>query len=85
MLSSLALTIDSGMASSPGSNSNSSNPFCLSTPLLGEYGIDRGCLSVPVTLSPEGVRDILEWDLLPEEIDAVQQAHEKIWHDLQTV
>ena len=66
-------------------SSDSSNPFCLSTPLLGEYGIDRGCLSVPVTLSPEGVRDILEWDLLPEEIDAVQQAHEKIWEDLQTV
>jgi malate dehydrogenase len=53
-------------------------PVCLSTPLDGEYGIGGVSLSVPVTLTAEGVGGILEWDLATEEREGLVAAAEAV-------
>lgn len=58
------------------------DPVCLSTPLDGEYGFDDGCLSVPVTLTPDGVGEVVEWDLADEERERLTAAHESVVADL---
>jgi malate dehydrogenase len=55
---------------------------CLSTPVAGEYGLEDGCLSVPVTLTAQGVGEILEWELEPDELERLRAAHEAIQSDL---
>ncbi|WP_436348236.1 malate dehydrogenase [Natronorubrum sp. FCH18a] len=55
---------------------------CLSTPVDGEYGLANGCLSVPVTLTPDGVGEILEWELAPDEEQRLRDAHDAIRADL---
>lgn len=39
--------------------------------LDGEYGIDGVSLGVPITVGPEGVREVLEWDLSADELTAM--------------
>lgn len=58
-------------------------PLCLSTPLDGEYGLDGGCVSVPATLTPEGVGEIVEWDLADDEYERLTAAHGAILDDLE--
>lgn len=60
-------------------------PVCLSTPVDGEYGLESGCLSVPMTLSADGVGEILEWELSETERDRLRDAHESIRADLTEV
>jgi malate dehydrogenase len=43
-----------------------------STPLEGEYGLSEVSLGVPVKLGPEGVSNIVEFDLDPEEKKAFE-------------
>lgn len=62
---------------------NESSPTCLSTPLSGEYGFSDGCLSVPVTVTLDGVTDIVEWELSAEEKQRLRSAHETIRTDLE--
>ncbi|WP_331233956.1 malate dehydrogenase [Natronorarus salvus] len=45
------------------SSNDVDDPVCLSVPLDGEYGAEDVCLSVPLTLSPEGWSEIHEWEL----------------------
>jgi malate dehydrogenase len=52
--------------------------ICLSTPLDGEYGIEGVSLSVPVTLTGEGIGEILEWDLSEAEREGLAAAAESI-------
>jgi len=54
-------------------------PICLSTPLDGEYGLDGGCLGVPLSLSADGVERILEWELTEGERRRLAEAHEAVW------
>ena len=42
--------------------------------LDGEYGVRQMSMSVPVVLGKAGVRDILEWELTPDEQKALQQS-----------
>jgi malate dehydrogenase len=42
--------------------------------LDGEYGVHKMSLSVPVVLGKAGVRDILEWELTPDEQEALQKS-----------
>jgi malate dehydrogenase len=42
--------------------------------LEGEYGVRKMSLSVPVVLGKAGVRDILEWELTPDEQEALQKS-----------
>ena len=60
-------------------------PFCLSTPLLGEYGYENLALSVPVDLDADGVREIHEWDLAPEESDGLAEAADAVRVDLERI
>lgn len=53
-------------------------PVCLSTPLAGEYGYDDVCLSVPVTLGPEGVEEIHEWELPDRERERLDAAYRAV-------
>lgn len=46
--------------------------------LDGEYGVHKMSLSVPVVLGKAGVRDILEWELLPDEQKALQKSIDKL-------
>lgn len=57
-------------------------PLAVATPLSGEYGFDRGCFSVPVTLNEDGVDEIREWALADGEWERLQAAHEAIQADL---
>lgn len=50
------------------------DPVCLSTPLRGEYGLEDVSLSVPVVLDKDGVAEIVEWDLTPDERDGLERA-----------
>lgn len=59
------------------------DPVCLSTPLDGEYGYEDVCLSVPVTLSGEGVERIHEWDLPADERERLDDACRAIEADLE--
>lgn len=54
------------------------DPVCLSTPLAGEYGYDDVCLSVPVTLGPEGVESIHEWELSDAERERLDAAYRAV-------
>jgi len=60
-------------------------PFCLSTPLAGEYGFENLSLSVPVDLDDGGVREIHEWDLAPVEADELAVAADAIRADLERI
>lgn len=42
--------------------------------LNGEYGVHKMSMSVPVVLGKAGVRDILEWELTPDEQKALQKS-----------
>ncbi len=53
-------------------------PVCLSTPLEGEYGVEGVSLSVPVTLTEDGVGEILEWELSTEEREGLVAAAEAV-------
>ena len=56
----------------------SDEAVCLSTPLDGEYGIGGVSLSVPVTLTDEGVGEILEWELSTAEREGLAAAAESV-------
>jgi malate dehydrogenase len=49
-----------------------------STPLGGEYGLRDVSLGVPMRLGPEGVREIIEFDLDPMEKEALNGSARKI-------
>jgi malate dehydrogenase len=53
-------------------------PVPLSTPLDGEYGVKGVSLSVPVTLTEEGVGEIREWELSAEEREGLEAAAEAV-------
>ncbi|WP_336021632.1 malate dehydrogenase [Halobellus salinisoli] len=59
------------------------DPLCLSVVLDGEYGFDDGCLSVPVTLTADGVDRRIEWNLSMDETERLQTAYDAIWNDIQ--
>jgi malate dehydrogenase len=42
--------------------------------LDGEYGVHKMSMSVPVVLGKAGVRDILEWELTPDEQKALEKS-----------
>jgi malate dehydrogenase len=42
--------------------------------LEGEYGVRKMSMSVPVVMGKAGVRDILEWELTPDEQEALQKS-----------
>ncbi len=42
--------------------------------LDGEYGVNNMSMSVPVVLGKAGVRDILEWELAPDERELLQKS-----------
>jgi malate dehydrogenase len=42
--------------------------------LDGEYGVHKMSMSVPVVLGKAGVRDILEWDLAPDEQESLEKS-----------
>ena len=46
--------------------------------LDGEYGVNKMSMSVPVVLGKAGVRDILEWELTPDEQKALQKSIDKL-------
>jgi malate dehydrogenase len=46
--------------------------------LDGEYGVHKMSMSVPVVLGKAGVRDILEWELTPDEQKALQKSIDKL-------
>ena len=58
-------------------------PFCLSTPLAGEYGFEDVALSVPVTLDEGGVAEIHEWELSDEEDAQLSEAYEAVRADVE--
>ena len=60
-------------------------PFCLSTPLDGEYGFENLALSVPVDLDDGGVAEIHEWDLASEEADELATAADAVRADLERI
>ena len=41
--------------------------------LEGEYGQTGLSMSVPVSLGRDGVREIKEWELAPDELDGLQR------------
>jgi malate dehydrogenase len=47
------------------------NQWVASVLLEGEYGLDGVAAGVPVTLGPGGVERILEWELAPDELAAL--------------
>jgi malate/lactate dehydrogenase len=49
-----------------------------STPLDGEYGFQEVSLGVPVRMSPEGIREIIEFDLDPAEQEALKVSAEVV-------
>ncbi len=67
-----ALVVDSILAG------GTDEPICLSTPLAGEYGIEGVSLSVPVTLTGEGVGEILDWELPEGEREGLAAAAESV-------
>lgn len=62
----------SSMASSDG------RIWVCSTPLEGEYGLRDVSLGVPMRLKPEGVKEIIEFDLDPVERDGLKASAERI-------
>jgi malate dehydrogenase len=49
-----------------------------STPLNGEYGSQEVSLGVPVRMGPVGIREIIEFDLAPEEQEALKVSAEAV-------
>jgi malate dehydrogenase len=54
------------------------DPVGLSTPLDGEFGYEALSIGVPVTLDAGGIAAIHEWDLAPDERDALDAARDAI-------
>lgn len=50
------------------------DPWVASTLLDGEYEIFDAAVAVPVRLGPRGVERVLEWELAPEELEALRYA-----------
>lgn len=65
------------------SSPDHTDPLCLSAILDGEYGFDDGCLSIPVTLTADGIDERIEWDLSTDETERLREAHDVIWSDIQ--
>jgi malate dehydrogenase len=65
-----------------GCDSNSYEPFCLSTPLNGEYGFKDVALGVPVELDENGVSEIHEWSLTDGEREQLEESYEAVSADL---
>ena len=63
-------------------DSDGTGPFCLSTPLAGEYGFEDVALSVPVDLDTNGVAAIHEWELTDEETEQLTDAYDAVRADL---
>ncbi|WP_144906405.1 malate dehydrogenase [Halobellus captivus] len=61
------------------------DPLCLSTVLDGEYGFEDGCLSIPVTLTADGIDRRIEWDLPDSERKRLREAHDAIWTDIERI
>ena len=64
------------------SSPDRTDPLCLSAVLDGEYGIDDGCLSIPVTLTEDGIDERIEWDLSADETERLREAHDVIRSDI---
>jgi len=75
-------SIAAGADAGTESTSSPTGPFCLSTPLDGEYGFEDVALSVPVDLDDGGVGTIREWDLADEEREQLAEAYEAVRADL---
>jgi malate dehydrogenase len=58
--------------------SNDDRVWACSTPLNGEYGYREVSLGVPVIMGPEGVKEIVEFDLTPGEQEALKVSAEVI-------
>jgi malate dehydrogenase len=58
--------------------SNDDRVWACSTPLDGEYGLREVSLGVPVRMSPEGVKEIIEFDLDLAEQEALKVSAEVI-------
>lgn len=58
--------------------SNDDRVWACSTPLEGEYGLQEVSLGVPVRMDPEGVKEIVEFDLDPAEQEALKVSAEVI-------
>lgn len=56
----------------------SAQPMPVSVVLDGEYGTKGASLTVPALLGRAGVRDIVEWDLAPAELDALRAGAETV-------
>jgi malate dehydrogenase len=52
--------------------SNDDRVWACSTPLDGEYGFREVSLGVPIRMGPEGVKEIVEFDLSPAEQEALE-------------
>ncbi|RLM88394.1 lactate dehydrogenase [Halobellus sp. Atlit-38R] len=63
-------------------DSDGTGPFCLSTPLAGEYGFEDVALSVPVDVDAGGVAAIHEWELTDEETEQLTDAYDAVRADL---
>ena len=50
----------------------------VATLLEGEYGIFDCCVGVPVKLGGQGVEEVIELDLLPEELLALERSHQSV-------
>jgi malate dehydrogenase len=57
--------------------------ICCSTPLEGEYGLSDVSLGVPVRIGPEGVQEILEFDLDPAEKSALAASDKAVKEQIQ--
>jgi malate dehydrogenase len=54
--------------------SGAARVYPCSVNLDGEYGVHNMSMSVPVVLGKAGVRDILEWELTPDEREGLQKS-----------
>jgi malate dehydrogenase len=58
--------------------SNDDRVWACSTPLNGEYGFREVSLGVPVRMGPEGVKEVIEFDLDPAEQEALKVSAEVV-------
>jgi malate dehydrogenase len=58
--------------------SGAARVYPCSVNLDGEYGVRSMSMSVPVVLGKAGVRDILEWELAPDEKELLQKSVEAL-------
>lgn len=68
------------LASALGENSDH-RPICVSTPLAGEYGYQHVALSVPVTLTGDGITEIHHWELSDRERTQLDAAYDAVAAD----